>query len=119
MNRWRIVNDRRIDTRLPGAPLLAGFVVGLMLFPSAVMAQQGGGEPRPTNKQLEDAYAACGGPPIQNNLWVQPTPERNRCLEEHLGLNRRGQPEPPQRPAGPPPLPRAEGGAAPETAPNR
>jgi hypothetical protein len=38
----------------------------------------------PSHQQLEDAYAACGGPPIQNGQTIQPTPERDRCLTEHL-----------------------------------
>lgn len=64
----------------------AGIGLTLLLIPAASMAQQAGRQAEPSRDRLAEAYDACGGPPIQNGRWVQPTPERDRCLEEHLGL---------------------------------
>ncbi len=107
-------SDRRGATGWPIRASIAWLGLGLMLWPTLAMAQAGSGEPRPTNRQLEDAYAACGGPPIQNNLWVQPTPGRIRCLERHLGL-KAGEMNPGEQRAAAPPQGEPSGDGMPGT----
>lgn len=70
----------------------AGIGTALLLAPAMSMAQQADNQGVPTHQQLEEAYAACGGPPIQNGRSVQPTPERDKCLSEHLEQAKRQAP---------------------------
>jgi hypothetical protein len=45
--------------------------------------------PHPAESRAE-AFAECGGPPIQDGRRVQPTPARDKCLAEKQNIPRPG-----------------------------
>jgi hypothetical protein len=57
------------------------------LAPDIVVADDlSGGQGSARAESQADAYADCGGAPIQNGHDVQPTPEHDKCLakEQHI-----------------------------------
>jgi hypothetical protein len=87
--------------------LVCGAVAGLVLL-SRVLAAEPQPAPRPAAADtLPEAWAACGGPPIQDGHDVQPTPAHDRCLakKQDIPLNDRVAPPPSPAPAARPPKP--------------
>lgn len=63
----------------------------------------------PPAESRKEAYADCGGPPIQGGRDIQPTPARDKCLAEKQKNLRRAPPaSPPQADDAPPVMPPVE-----------
>jgi hypothetical protein len=65
---------------------MAALGVWLAVAGPLAAAQTGNGDDQslPSRDQEQEAQAACGGGPIEGGKDVQPTPERDKCLAEHL-----------------------------------
>jgi hypothetical protein len=69
--------------------------LAVLLMVAAPMAAMAGDPPDrdapPPAESRKQAYAECGGPPIQGGRDIQPTPAHDKCLAKKQKIKQRGQ----------------------------